>query len=63
MNTLKTAIIFFKPEKGMRPRKYRNIQNVENFAKFALKSGGWYINLYDKESKKFEGRKYVTEAL
>lgn len=63
MNSLKTAIIFFKPEKNMRPRKYRNISNLSNFLKFALNSGGWYVNLYDKESKKFEGRKYVTEAL
>jgi len=58
-----TAIIFFKPESGIAPRKYRNINNVDNLLKFALKSGGWYVNLYCKTSKKFEGREYVTEAL
>jgi len=58
-----TAIIFFKPESGIAPRKYRNINNVNNLLKFALKSGGWYVNLYCKISKKFEGREYLTEAL
>lgn len=55
-----TAIIFFKPETGIKPRKYRNINNVENLLKFALKSGGWYVNLYCKKTKIFEARKYVT---
>ena len=58
-----TAIVFFKPEKQISPRKYRNINNVQNFLKFCLKSDAWYINLYDKRSGKFEARKYVTEAL
>jgi len=57
-----TAIIFFKPKTGITPRKYRNIKNVDNLLKFAFKSGGWYVNLYDKRTKKFEGREYVTEA-
>lgn len=60
---LYTAIIFFKPETGISPRKYRNINNVENMLKFALKSGACYMNLYCKQSLKFEARKYVTEAL
>ena len=59
---LYTAIIFFKTESGIMPRKYRNINNVPNFLKFALKSGGWYVNLYDKRSKEFEVREYLTEA-
>lgn len=63
MNRLFTGIIFFPPETQIPPRKYRNINNVQNFLKFALKSGGWYVNLYDKVSRKFEARKYVTEAL
>ena len=57
-----TAIIFFKPETGIKPRKYRNINNVQNMLKFALKSGGWYVNIYDKRTKKFEGREYLTGA-
>jgi len=57
-----TAIIFFKPETGIAPRKYRNINNVDNLLKFALKSGGWYVNLYCTRTKEFEGREYLTGA-
>jgi len=57
---LYTAIIFFKPETGITPRKYRNINNVDNLLKFATKSGAWYVNLYCKQTKEFEARKYVT---
>jgi len=59
---LYTAIIFFKPDTGIQPRKYRNVNNINNLLKFALKSGGWYVNLYDKKTKKFEHREYVTRA-
>lgn len=59
MGKLFTAIIFFKPERELKPRKYRNINNLENFLKFAEKSGGWYVNLYCKRSAKFEARKYL----
>lgn len=59
---LYTAIIFFKPDTGIQPRKYRNINNIENMLKFALKSGGWYVNLYNKIDKKFERREYLTGA-
>jgi hypothetical protein len=57
-----TAIIFFKPETGISPRKYRNINNVQNLLKFAFKIGGWYVNLYDKRTKEFEVREYLTGA-
>lgn len=59
MKPIFTAILFFKPEKGIRPRKYRNISNLQNFANFALKCDAWYMNLYDKRSGKFEARKYL----
>ena len=59
MNKLYTAIVFFPENLGIAPRKYRNISNLENFAKFAQKSGGWYMNLYDKRSAKFEARRYL----
>jgi hypothetical protein len=59
---LYTAIIFFKPETGITPRKYRNINNVDNLLKFALKINAWYVNLYCKQTKEFEARKYVTGA-
>jgi hypothetical protein len=54
-----TVIVFFRPETGIKPRKYRNVSNVENMAKFALKSGAWYMNLYDKIEGKFSTRVYV----
>jgi hypothetical protein len=57
---LYTGIIFFQDVQT--PRKYRNINNVDNMLKFALKSGGWYVNLYCKRTKEFEARKYLTEA-
>ena len=59
---LYTAIIFFKPDTGIQPRKYRNINNVPNFLKFALKSAGWYVNLYDKKTRQFEAREDLTGA-
>lgn len=58
-----TGIIFYPAASQKRPRKYRNINNVSNFLKFALKTGGWYVNLYDKETRLYCGRKYLTEAL
>jgi len=57
---LYTAIIFFKPDTGIQPRKFRNVNNINNLLKFALKSGGWYVNLYDKKTKKFDHREYLT---
>jgi hypothetical protein len=53
---LYTGIIFFQD--AQTPRKYRNISNLENFAKFGTKLGGWYVNLYCKSSGKFEHRMY-----
>ena len=59
---LYTAIIFFKPDTGIKPRKYRNVSNINNLLKFALKSGAWYVNLYNKKTKEFEVREYLTVA-
>ena len=53
---LYTGIIFF--QNAQTPRKYRNISNLENFAKFGLKLGAWYVNLYCKTSGKFDQRMY-----
>ena len=60
MSKLYTAIVFFYPNSNIKPRKYRNINNIENFLKFAKNEGGWYVNLYCKLSAKFEARKYLT---
>jgi len=53
------AIIFFIPGTTIMPRKYRNISQLENFLKYAAKSGGWYVNLYNAKDRKFEQRKYL----
>ncbi len=55
--TIYTGIIFFQD--AQTPRKYRNISNLENLAKFGKKIGGWYVNLYDKKSGKFDHRMYL----
>ena len=55
-----SATIFFDPKMDRRPRKYRNITNLLKFADFAIKSGGWYMNIYDQKSGKFEFRKWLT---
>lgn len=60
MNRKYNAIIFFKPEMAILPRKYRNISQLEKFLIYAKKSGGWYINLYNAKDRKFEARKYLT---
>ncbi|NDC96432.1 hypothetical protein EB077_14095, partial [bacterium] len=53
-----TAILFFKPETGVTPRKYRNV-TLRTFAFFAQRTGAWYVNLYDPETKAFIRRLYV----
>lgn len=55
---LKTAIVFFKPG-TKRPRKYRNISNIEKFGQFCLKAGAWYINWYNPLDAKFERRTWL----
>lgn len=54
------AIIFFKEEKNLTPRKYRNINNIDNFINYAKKCDGYYINFYHKKNKIFFCRKYVN---
>ena len=53
------AIIFFPAADAIYPRKYRNITKLQNFLKFALNSGGWYVNLYDAKTRKFERREWL----
>jgi hypothetical protein len=57
------AIIFYAPEMGIKPKKYRNISKLDNFLKFALKDGGTYVNLYFAIDAKFSHREYLTGAL
>ncbi len=54
-----TAIIFFNKEKNEDPRKYRNINNLDNFNRFAANLGAWYYNLYDRATKQYKGRHYL----
>ncbi|NDC56886.1 MAG: hypothetical protein EBZ69_08810 [Alphaproteobacteria bacterium] len=48
---LYTAIVFFRPETGITPRKYRNV-TLRTFAFFAQRTGAW-------ETKAFIRRLYV----
>ena len=54
-----TAIIFFNAEKNEQPRKYININNIDNFKRFAANLGARYINLYDRTTKQYKGRHYL----
>jgi hypothetical protein len=56
---LYNAIVFFPPNLGRQPAKYRNISNPASFARFALRSGASYVNWYDKETKEYINRSYV----
>jgi hypothetical protein len=55
-----TAIIFFPDEKQIQPRKYRNINNMDNFMRFAQGQGAMYINLYFKKTKAFYCRIWIN---
>jgi hypothetical protein len=55
-----TAIIFFPIEKEIEPRKYRNINDVPNFMRFAQREGATYINLYFKKTKAFYCRIWLN---
>ena len=53
------AIVFFKPEKLLKTRKYHNISRLDNFTTFCIKAGAWYVNLYNSETKEFIKRLYI----
>jgi len=50
--------VFFK-ENDKKPRKYRNIINLITFTCFVRKAGGWYMNLYDQQTKIYIKRIYL----
>jgi len=54
------AIVFFKPEKSQKTRKYHNITKLDTFTMFCLNAGAWYINLYNYETKEFIKRIYIS---
>lgn len=56
-----TAILFFAPNTGRTPAKYRNISNPASFTKFAQRAGAIYANWYDKDNKQYLYRQYLTE--
>jgi hypothetical protein len=57
-----SATIFYPIERGLRPRKYRNIGNKTRFIEFAQKSGGKYINFYNMETKEYQFRVYLQNS-
>jgi hypothetical protein len=56
-----TAIVFFRSTDKMRPRKYRNINNLQSFKQFVIDkvSGAIYYNLYDKATKSFIKKEWI----
>jgi len=60
MLKLFTCIVFFNPDSGRSPAKYRNVNNLERFELFAKKKGGVYFNIYVKSDKSYLGRKYLN---
>jgi hypothetical protein len=60
--TIYNAIVFFEPEKKIRPRKYRNISNIYGFSNFCCISGAKYINFYFAKDKQFSHRVYLDFA-
>jgi hypothetical protein len=56
-----STTIFFAPE-GHPPVKYRNVNNIENLAKYCAKFGEvYYINCYDQKTKKFIKRVWIKQ--
>lgn len=57
-----TAILFFKPG-SLRPRKYKNITNLNTFySNVAVKSNCYYFNLYEKKTGIFVKRFWVNKV-
>lgn len=53
MNQYYTIILFFPDEAERTPAKYRNINNIANFRRFADTTGAKYMNVYNKQTKAF----------
>ena len=60
MTKTNTAIVFFPPESQIRPRKYRNVVE-RTFIAFAIRSGAWYVNFYDPETRAYVRRVYCMQ--
>lgn len=43
-----SATLFFLPSANIRPRKYKNISQLERFTNFCKNTGAIYFNLYDQ---------------
>ena len=54
------AIVFFYAKDKIRPRKYRNITNIQGFCNFCAGTGAHYINFYDIKTKEFINRIYLN---
>ncbi|TDO28423.1 hypothetical protein BC659_0488 [Sediminibacterium goheungense] len=60
-NKLFTCIVFFPDELARRPRKYRNINNISRFERFAEKEEALYFNVYSKKTNEFIQRVYTNK--
>jgi len=59
---LYSCIVFFLPDAGIRPRKYRNVNSLMRFEKFVTSMGGIYYNVYNKRTREFIERVYIKKA-
>ncbi len=53
--------MFFHYKTDQKPMKYRKIYNKDKFEQFAISKGALYINYYDRETKQFDGRVWLTD--
>ena len=63
MEIIYTTIVFFEPELNIKPRKYRHITDLDNFALFCRKSGAKYINVYERKTRQFYCRIWLNNAI
>ena len=59
-SNLYTCIVFFTRKNSLMPHKYRNVNNIARFEKFARKLGASYFNVYSKRTAEFIQRIYVN---
>jgi len=55
-----SCIVFFSPEKNIKPRAYYYVNYLPTFLKFATRQGAWYVNVYDRRSRNYLRREYLT---
>jgi hypothetical protein len=58
---LHNCIMFFPRANSELPMKYRNVNNLEKFRRFAMSKGAIYFNVYDKDTRSYNTRIWIPE--